>query len=175
MESLWVVIVIVWAIAQAVGSSKKKQAKQAQQMKKQRQLMDEIFKQDDVQPIPAAQMAAPPAPAAPPAAMMPSQPVDMMPPLPQTRREPLAPRVHTHTAPACPEDDNAGSMPYHSPEGVDPCHVEQLPPMTQPRPDTMQAPAEQPGIRLDWTGENMVKAFVMQEVLTRPCQRRMNR
>ena len=33
-------------------------------------------------------------------------------------------------------------------------------------------PVEKPGLQLEWTGENMVKAFIMQEVLTRPCQRR---
>jgi len=35
----------------------------------------------------------------------------------------------------------------------------------------LAAAREESGLTLDWSGENMVKAFVMQEVLKRPCER----
>lgn len=79
-----------------------------------------------------------------------------------------APAVHPHLEPDCETHDApSGSLGVTSAEGKDPCHEAQL---THPR--TIQEPAhEEPGITFDWSGENMVKAFVMQEVLTRPCQR----
>lgn len=91
---------------------------------------------------------------------------------PQLRQEPLTtaqPTMHSHLAPDCDTHDAPGSLDYRSPEGKDPCHVDQLPLTRDPlsQPDAAEA-----GLQLDWTGENLVKAFVMQEVLTRPCQRR---
>ena len=64
-----------------------------------------------------------------------------------------------------------GSMGTDTHEGIHPCdeHEDEL---LQSNKPLMPMPVEKPGIQLDWTGENMVKAFIMQEVLTRPCQRR---
>ena len=90
---------------------------------------------------------------------------------PQLRQEPLTtsqPTVHTHLAPDCDTHDAPGSLDYRSPEGKDPCHDDQLPSTRDPLSEPVAAEA---GLQLDWTGENLVKAFVMQEVLTRPCQR----
>lgn len=79
----------------------------------------------------------------------------------------IAPTVHAHLQPDCETHDVPGSLGVTSTEGKDPCHEEQL---THAR--TVQEPAhEEPGMTFDWSGENMVKAFVMQEILTRPCQR----
>lgn len=79
----------------------------------------------------------------------------------------IAPTVHPHVQPDCATHDAPGSLGVTSLEGKDPCHAEQLKAVR-----TVQAPApEQPALTFDWSGENMVKAFVMQEVLTRPCQR----
>ncbi len=80
----------------------------------------------------------------------------------------MAPQVHTHYQPDCDTHDApSGSLSVTSTEGKDPCHEAQL---THAR--SFQEPAqEEPGMTFDWSGENMVKAFVMQEVLTRPCQR----
>ena len=169
MDLFWVLIV-VGLIVRAVGNSKKKQEKQA---KKQRQTMEEIFGQDAVKPASMQRMETKPVPKPSPA----PRPAEMLPPLRQEpAREAIAPRVHVHTAPACPVDDDAGSLRYHSTEGVDPCHEDQLPSMHTPRPEPM-APrmTERPGLTLDWNGESMVKAFIMQEVLTRPCERRGRR
>lgn len=79
----------------------------------------------------------------------------------------ITPTVHPHVQPDCVTHDAPGSLGFTSSEGKDPCHEDQL---THPRSEA--APVqEQPGLTFDWSGENMVKAFVMQEVLTRPAHR----
>ena len=80
----------------------------------------------------------------------------------------LAPTVHPHTQPDCDTHDVPGSLGVTSMEGKDPCHEDEL---TLER--TVAAPVQpEGGLQLEWSGENMVKAFIMQEVLTRPVQRR---
>lgn len=80
----------------------------------------------------------------------------------------IMPMVHPHVAPDCAAHDAPGSLGETSMEGKDPCHEAEL---TLAR--TMDAaPQPEGGLTFDWFGENMVKAFVMQEVLTRPAQRR---
>ncbi len=80
----------------------------------------------------------------------------------------IVPSVHAHVEPDCDTHDAPGSLGETSSEGKDPCHEEQL---THVR--TIEEPApEQGGLAFNWSGENMVKAVIMQEVLTRPCQRR---
>jgi len=80
----------------------------------------------------------------------------------------MAPTVHTHVQPDCDTHDAPGSLGYTSTEGKDPCHEEQLAHVRRPEVSVAQ---EQGGLTFDWTGDNMVKAVVMQEVLTRPVQR----
>jgi len=103
-----------------------------------------------------------PAPAARPASMA-SQ-------LPQVKPRVAQPVVHTHLAPDCETHDapSAGSLNVRSSEGKDPCHADQLPAY---RTELSEEAAAQPALALDWSGDAMVKAFVMQEVLTRPCDR----
>ena len=80
----------------------------------------------------------------------------------------LAPTVHPHIQPDCDTHDVPGSLGVTSMEGKDPCHEDEL---TLER--TVAAPAKpKGGLQLEWSGENMVKAFIMQEALTRPAQRR---
>lgn len=80
----------------------------------------------------------------------------------------LAPTVHPHIQPDCDTHDVPGSLGVTSMEGKDPCHEDEL---TLER--TIATPANpEGGLQLEWSGENMVKAFIMQEVLTRPAQRR---
>lgn len=64
-----------------------------------------------------------------------------------------------------------GSMGTDTHEGIHPCDEHEDESLQSDKP-LMPMPVEKPGIQLDWTGENMVKAFIMQEVLTRPCQRK---
>ena len=90
-------------------------------------------------------------------------------PAPQSM--PAAPRVHTHLSPDCDEDEPSGSMDFASTEGLDPCHDEELPDRRAPRP-SFPAMQEQPGLALEWNGDALVRSVIMQEVLTRPCQRK---
>ena len=79
-----------------------------------------------------------------------------------------APTVHPHIKPDCDTHDVPGSLGVTSLEGKDPCHEDEL---TLER--TFDEPAlTENGLTFDWSGQNMVKAFVMQEILTRPAQRR---
>ncbi len=72
------------------------------------------------------------------------------------------------------EDMFAGSMNAATGEGEDPCHEDDLTPAVNPcelSPRTVQPTPATSGLNLTWTGDAMVKAVVMQEILTRPCQR----
>ena len=64
-----------------------------------------------------------------------------------------------------------GSLQTDTLEGEDPCHEEQFDEMDA-GVALEPAPQEPAPLQLDWKGESMVKAFIMQEVLTRPCQRK---
>lgn len=78
-------------------------------------------------------------------------------------------KVTPHT-----EDMFAGSMNADTDEGEDPCHEDDLSPAVNPcelSPRAVQATPATSGLNLAWTGDAMVKAVVMQEILTRPCQR----
>ena len=98
-----------------------------------------------------------------------TQPTRMMSqPAPAQHAVPAQPTVHAHIQPDCVVHDAPGSLNVVSPEGKDPCHEAQL---THAR-TSVDADDSQPSLTLDWTGENLVKSFVMQEILTRPCQRR---
>ena len=104
-----------------------------------------------------------------PVTQQPLQPMAAQPPKPAPTV--AAPRVHTHLAPDCDRDEPSGSMDFVSTEGVDPCHDDALPDRHEPRPIDAVA-QEKPGLTLNWTGDALVRSVIMQEVLTRPCQRR---
>ena len=81
------------------------------------------------------------------------------------------PRVHPHLSMDCDFDGPSGSMDFTSTEGADPCHDDDLPSRSSPRP-SIPVMQEQPGLTLEWTGDALVRSVIMQEVLTRPSQRR---
>ena len=82
------------------------------------------------------------------------------------------PKVHEHLAAECDLDaELQGSIGYDSPEGRDKCHEDELFPAHKKRPETPHEEV-QPGLKLDFSPNAMVQAMVMQEVLTRPCERR---
>ena len=82
------------------------------------------------------------------------------------------PKVHEHLAAECDRDaELQGSMAYDSPEGRDNCHADELLPVHENRPELPHA-EEHAGLKLDFSPNAMVQAMVMQEVLTRPCERR---
>lgn len=78
----------------------------------------------------------------------------------------IAPRVRV--TPHLP-DMFAGSMNAKTGEGEDPCHENQL---ASAAPQIAPVPTERPGLTLNFSGNEMVRAVIMQEVLTRPCDRR---
>jgi len=57
-----------------------------------------------------------------------------------------------------------GSLRSEIPEGTDPCH-DSWTPRTPDRPDG--PPAEKGGLDLNWTGDDLVKGFVLGEILRR--------
>jgi len=147
-EMAWAIIIIVAAVS---VSSAKKKAKE-----RQRHFQPQPA---TVSPQPAAPKATTPAPA------------QMLPPLPKAapvKSAPLRPTVHVHVDPDCDTHDVPGSLGVTSLEGKDFCHQEQMEDLTR---TSFAAAREESGLTLDWSGENMVKAFVMQEVLKRPCER----
>lgn len=154
-EMIWAVIIIVASIA--VSSAKKK----ARERQRHFQPMTVSAAPEKPAPQPAAPKATKPAPA------------QMMPPLPKAEPEKPAamrPTIHAHVEELdCEKHDAPGSLGVTSTEGRDPCHETQMDALER---SSFAPVAEQPGLKLDWSGENMVKAFVMQEVLTRPCDRR---
>lgn len=93
-------------------------------------------------------------------------PAEPSPAIPQPMQV-IQPTVHAHVKPDCAEHDApaAGSLDYISTEGKDPCHEDELTLARQPAEAPVPAA---PGLTFDWSGENLVKAFVMQEVLQRP-------
>lgn len=82
----------------------------------------------------------------------------------------IQPTVHAHVEPDCEEHDAPanGSLNFVSTEGKDPCHEDELTLVREPVEAPVQATS---GLTFDWSGENLVKAFVMQEVLQRPRMR----
>lgn len=144
MEDLFsAIVMIVGGIIAVVASAQKKQ-------KEKQQRTAAWPGVETARP----QQAAPPAPTVPAASMLPPRPA--------------APTVHPHLKPDCATHDVPGSLGVTSLEGKDPCHEDQL---SAERSMAVEE-ALQPGIELAWSGKELVQAFVMQEVLTRPCQRR---
>ena len=84
--------------------------------------------------------------------------------------EAAAPRIREMqpTIRVTDHDDSVymGSMNAVTGEGYDPCHEEQLKPLT--RAETIEpAPAAAPGLQLHWTGDEIVRGFVVSEILKR--------
>ena len=80
---------------------------------------------------------------------------------------PVRPTVMTPTINVTEHDDSVytGSLNAVTGEGYDPCHEEQLSAITY-EPAVSAEPAE-PGLQLSWTGSEIVRGFVMSEVLNR--------
>ena len=61
-----------------------------------------------------------------------------------------------------------GSMNAFTGEGYDPCHDEQMLPMTQIESEPAAQPQQaQSGLPLGWTGNDVVRGIVMSEILNR--------
>ena len=86
--------------------------------------------------------------------------------------EPAVPAEHRVLQPSITftrHDDSVyqGSMNAVTGEGYDPCHDEQLAPLTAVEAAPPAAETTAPGLRLSWTGSDVVRGLVMSEVLKR--------
>ena len=83
--------------------------------------------------------------------------------------EPAGPTVLQPSITFTEHDDSVyqGSLNAVTGEGYDPCHNEQLAPLTAAETVLPAAEAEGPGLQLSWTGSDVVRGFVMSEILTR--------
>ena len=83
--------------------------------------------------------------------------------------EPARPTVMQPSITFTEHDDSVyqGSMNAVTGEGYDPCHDEQLAPLTQAETAVPAAAEEAPGLQLSFTGSEVVRGFVMSEILTR--------
>ena len=83
--------------------------------------------------------------------------------------EPARPTVLQPSITFTEHDDSVyqGSMNAITGEGYDPCHDEQLAPLTFAETAAPAAEAEAPGLELGWTGSEIVRGFVMSEILKR--------
>lgn len=88
-------------------------------------------------------------------------------PVPETAATPHSREMHP-TIRLSDHDDSVymGSLNAITGEGYDPCHDEQLKPLT--RAETIEpAPAAAPGLQLHWSGDEIVRGFVVSEILKR--------
>lgn len=146
MDGLLPLIFVLIAISSAISKSKKQAAA------KRRSVVSPVAKPD----VPARDR----------------RPIrhEMKPHVPQARTV-MQPRVESQIETAgMAAEIYAGSLHADTHEGEDPCHEAELTPVAAPAA-MIPTPVERPGLTLDWHGDSMVKAFIMQEVLTRPCQR----
>ena len=90
-------------------------------------------------------------------------------PQPMSRPEPLRPSVLQPTISVTEHDDSVyqGSMFAETGEGYDPCHDEQLAPLTAAESTVAAETPAEPGLQLSWAGSDVVRGIVMSEILTR--------
>lgn len=83
--------------------------------------------------------------------------------------EPARPTVMQPSITFTEHDDSVyqGSMNAVTGEGYDPCHDEQLAPLTRAETTPAATAEATPGLQLSFTGNEVVRGFVMSEILTR--------
>ena len=89
---------------------------------------------------------------------------------PPRAETPARPAVLQPTITFTEHDDSVyqGSLNAVTGEGYDPCHDEQLSSLSEVERETIPAPAEEvPGLQLGWSGSDVVRGFVMGEILNR--------
>ncbi len=79
------------------------------------------------------------------------------------------PTVMQPTITLTEHDDSVyqGSLNAYTGEGFDPCHDEQLESLTLAETAAPAAEAPEPGLQLSWTGNEIVRGFVMSQILER--------
>ena len=86
-----------------------------------------------------------------------------------TSPEPARPTVLQPSITFTEHDDSVyqGSLNAVTGEGYDPCHDEQLTPLTLAETAAPAGETAEPGLQLSWTGSEIVRGFVMSEILNR--------
>ncbi len=153
MEELFpLIVIVIGVISSIVSANKKEKEKQAEQARREEAAKARAARQQTEREASAKQ----------------PDPVPMQPTVVPPAATPAQPQVHVHVETDCAEHDAAGSLGVTSTEGKDPCHEEQMP----ARPVTVEAPHEEAALQLDFSGDGLARAFIMQEVLNRPVARR---
>ena len=88
---------------------------------------------------------------------------------PVSEYEPVPRTVLQPTISFTEHDDSVyqGSMNADTGEGYDPCHDEQLAPLSAAESAVPAVETAQPGLQLSWTGSDVVRGIVMSEILNR--------
>lgn len=157
MDDLISLLVIVFSVVGLINKSRQKKAKQTASQKAFR----------DLPPVSAPKAVTNQPSAAPEAAMLPPRPERR----PLTLDEALAMEDALEESREGRTDHSA----HISCEGHDPCHEDQLRPLLRPAVQAEAVLAEEEEtstLEMNFTGDDLVRAFVMKEVLTRPCERR---
>ena len=96
-------------------------------------------------------------------------PADSRKPAAPSVAEPVRPTVLQPSITFTEHDDSVyqGSMNAETGEGYDPCHEEQLSSLSRAETAVPAAEAAEPGLQLNWTGNEIVRGFVMSEILKR--------
>ena len=81
----------------------------------------------------------------------------------------IRPTVMQPTITITEHDDSVyqGSMNAETGEGYDPCHDEQLASLTLAETAVPAAEAAESGLQLNWNGNEVIRGFVMSEILKR--------
>lgn len=162
MEDLLEFIAVIFVLVGLISKSRKRKGKKAPQSR-QWEKLGKSFNQLFDEPVAEPAKAKPRGPEA---------------PQPSPMGEITHEGIHPCAEHGMPPEQQAmdlqpahvsGSLPETTHEGAHPCDIHNAAPLTVPE---IAPKEEQPGLQLDWTGDSMMKAFIMQEVLTRPCQRK---
>ena len=137
------VLAIVWLLIGLPLSKKNKAKQQASQTAKTRAAKPGAKKQQAASPEPAGEL--------------------------QPSVEPARPTVLQPSITVTEHDDSVyqGSLYANTGEGYDPCHEEQLAPLSLAETAVPAAETTVPGLQLSWTGSEIVRGIVMSEILKR--------
>ncbi len=140
------ILAIIWIIM-GLASSKKRKAQQQQQASR------------NAKPGAAAPGAAKQQAKTPESKPAPKPPVET----------PFRPAVMQPMITVTEHDDTVyqGSMYAETGEGYDPCHDEQLAPLTAVETAVPAAETTVPGLQLSWNGDEIVRGIVVSEILKR--------
>ncbi len=148
-----IVVILFWLL---IGLPLSKLGKKAQQTA-------DKAKQNQAQPAQRRPQQAKPGKAAGTPVPAPAQTISAPAPAP------VRPTVMQPTITITEHDDwvYQGSLNAETGEGYDPCHDEQLAPLTLAETAVAAEETAVPGLQLSWTGSDVVRGIVMSEILNR--------